>query len=78
MKRENEQLKRMLDQEASEREEEAKEIALARMAAIKASRALGRQSLTGNTRHVACHVLHCQYKIIVYTCRAGMFYRSKC
>lgn len=48
MKRENEQLQRMLEQEAREREEEARITAEARMAAIKASRSLGRQSLTGS------------------------------
>jgi ABC-type bacteriocin/lantibiotic exporter with double-glycine peptidase domain len=47
LKKENEQLQRILELEALEREREAAEIAQARMMAIKASRALGRKSLTG-------------------------------
>lgn len=47
LKKENEVLRKIMQQEALEREREAEELLRARMLAIKASRALGKQSLTG-------------------------------
>jgi hypothetical protein len=47
MRKENEQLQKILRSEAATRAAQAAEISSARMAAIKASRAAGRQSLTG-------------------------------
>lgn len=63
MKKENEQLQRILELEALEREREAAEIAIARMMAIKASRALGRKSLTGS--HIAFRLRFSQLILVL-------------